>query len=150
MGIDEALARSLYGGGAGDGITEELLTGGVEEKGDRRTCVAWFKVGSIGPSEEAPEKSPVGVRIPDERDKDDSIWGGVVFVDPASTRMAQAGSGRRKIPPTISSTWEYYLGLPPPPLRLAAVQGVPPALIVPGRFVNLTQRRLRELVSAAT
>jgi len=97
-----------------------------------------------------PEKSPVGVRIPDERDKeDDSIWGGVVFVDPANTRMAQAGSGRWKIPPTIS-TWEHYLGLSPPLLRLAAVQGVPPALIVPGRFVNLTQRRLRELVSAAT
>jgi len=151
VGIDEALARSLYGGEGGDGVTEELLTGGVEEKGSRRTCVAWFKVGSIGPSEEAPEKSPVGRRIPDKKDKeDDSIWGGVVFVDPASTRMVQAGSERRKIPPTISSTWEYYLGLHPPPLRLAAVQRVPPALIVPGRYVNQTQRRLRELVSAAT
>ncbi|PUU82934.1 hypothetical protein B9Z19DRAFT_1098947 [Tuber borchii] len=140
VGIDEALARSLYGGDGGDGVTEELLTGGVEEKGSRRTCVAWFKVGSIGPSEEAPEKSPVGRRIPDKKDKeDDSLWDGVVFVDPASTRMVQAGS-----------TWEYYLGLHPPPLRLAAVQGVPPALIVPGRYVNQTQRRLRELVSAAT
>ncbi|KAG0128394.1 hypothetical protein HOY82DRAFT_671556 [Tuber indicum] len=151
VGIDEALARTLYGGDGGDGVTEELLTGGVEEKGSRRTCVAWFKVGSIGSSEEAPEKSPAGRRMPDKRDKEDeSIWGGVVFVDPASTRMVQAGSERRKIPPTISSTWEYYLGLHPPPLRLAAVQGVPPALIVPARYVNQTQRRLRELVSAAT
>jgi len=33
VGIDEALARSLYGGGAGDGITEELLTGGSGRKG---------------------------------------------------------------------------------------------------------------------
>ena len=151
VGIDEALARSLYGGDGSDGVTEELLTGGVEEKGSRRTCVAWFKVGSIGPSEEAPEKSPVGRRMPDKKDKeDDSLWDGVVFVDPASTRMVQAGSEKRKIPPTISSTWEYYLGLHPPPLRLAAIQGVPPALIVPGRYVNQTQRRLRELVSAAT
>ncbi|PWW76916.1 P-loop containing nucleoside triphosphate hydrolase protein [Tuber magnatum] len=151
VGIDEALARSLYGGDGADGVTEELLTGGVEEKGSRRTCVAWFRVGSIGPSEEAPEKSPVGRRMPDKKDKeDDSIWGGVVFVDPASTRMVQAGSERRKIPPTISSTWEYYLELHPPPLRLAAVQGVPPALITPGRYVNRIQRRLRELVSAAT
>ncbi|CAZ84771.1 unnamed protein product [Tuber melanosporum] len=118
VGIDEALARTLYGGDGGDGVMEELLTGGVEEKGSRRTCVAWFKVGSIGSSEEAPEK---------------------IFVDPASTRMVQAGS-----------TWEYYFGLHPPPLRLAAVQGVPPALIVPARYVSQTQRRLRELVSAAT
>ena len=103
VGIDEALARSLYWGGAGDGISEELLTGGVEETGDKRTCIAWFKVGSIGPSEEAHEKSPVGRRIPDKRNKkDDSIWGGVVFVDPASTSMAQAGSRSQKIPPTIT------------------------------------------------
>ena len=66
VGIDEPLARSLYGGEGGDGATEELLTGRVEEKGGRRTCVAWFKVGSIGPSKETPEKSPVGRRIPDE------------------------------------------------------------------------------------
>ena len=46
VGIDEALARSLYGGDGGDGVTEELLTGGVEEKGSRRTCVTWPPRGS--------------------------------------------------------------------------------------------------------
>lgn len=104
MGIDEALAWCLYGGEAGDGVIEELLAGGVEGKGDRRTCVAWFKVGRIGPSEEAPEMNPVGKRIPDKRDKEESIWGGVVFADLSSARVVQDGSGRRKIPPTISST----------------------------------------------
>ena len=42
VGIDEAHARSLGRGEGGDGVTEELLTGRVEEKGGRRTCVAWF------------------------------------------------------------------------------------------------------------
>jgi len=99
----------------------------------------------------SPRQEPGWEEIPDKRDKeDDSILGGVVFVDPASTRMVQAGPERRKIPPTISSTWEYCLGLHPPPLQPAAIQGVPPALIVLGRYVNQTQRRLRELVSVAT
>ena len=62
VGIDETVAQSHYGGEGGDGVREELLSRGVEEKGGGRTCVVWFKLGSIGPSEEAPDKSPVGRR----------------------------------------------------------------------------------------
>ena len=48
----------------------------------------WSKVGSIGSSEEVPERNPLGRRIPDRGDKgDDRIWGGVAFVDPVRTGM---------------------------------------------------------------
>lgn len=157
VGIDEVLARSLYGDAGEDGVTEELLTGNGEEgKVGRKTCVAWFRVGNIvSPGSEdanTSDRSPVGRRGGGDRREraEEDAWGGVVFVDPATTRMVQAGSERRKIPPTMSSTWEYYLGLSPPPLRLALEHNKPAALIFPGRYVNQTQRRLRELVSAAT
>lgn len=157
VGIDEVLARSLYGDTGEDGVTEELLTGtGEEGKVGQKTCVAWFRVGNIvSPGSEdtsASERSPVGRRGGgDRRDRvEEDVWGGVVFVDPATTRMVQAGSERRKVPPTMSSTWEYYLGLSPPPVRLALEHNKPAALIFPSRYVNQTQRRLRELVSAAT
>lgn len=152
VGIDEVLARSLYGDTGEDGITEELLTAPADDtKPTRKTCVAWFRVGNIvSPDDPSPgDRSPVGPRR-DRRDPTDDTWSGVVFVDPATTRMVQAGSEKRKIPPTMSSTWEYYLGLSPPPIRLAADQGKPAALVFPSRYVNQTQRRLRELVSAAT
>lgn len=156
VGIDEVLARSLYGDTNEDGVTEELLTGNVEEgKGGKKTCVAWFKVGNIvtAASEDANpgDRSPVGRRGAEKREAaEENVWSGVVFVDPATTRMVQAGSEKRKVPPTISSTWEYYLGLCPPPERLVVEQNKPTALIFPSRYVNQTQRRLRELVSAAT
>lgn len=154
VGIDEVLARSLYGDSGEDGIAEELLISNVEEgKGGKKSCVAWFKVGNIvsASDENHGDKSPIGRRGADRKDAtEDGVWCGVVFVDPATTRMVQAGSEKRKIPPTVSSTWEYYLGLSPPPVRLAIEQNKPTALIFPNRYVNQTQRRLRELVSAAT
>lgn len=153
VGIDEILARNLYGDASEDGITEELLTATNDaSKSARKTCVAWFRVGSIVSSDDPNpgDRSPVGRRSDRREPPEESIWSGVVFVDPATTRMVQAGSEKRKIPPTMSSTWEYYLGLSPPPVRLAVSQGKPSALVFPGRYVNQTQRRLRELVSAAT
>ena len=102
--------------------------------------LAWFKVGYIAPP------APSG-------DDEDVKWGGVVYVDPASTRMAQAGSDKRKIPPTIYSTWEYYLGLRPLPLFLPPPSGyqiLPPPLRAPYRYASAVHRRLRELISAAT
>ena len=88
VGIAEALEQSLYGGEGGDCVMEEPLTGRVEEGGSRRTYVVWSKVGSIGSSEEVPERNPLGRRIPDRGDKgDDRIWGGVAFVDPVRTGM---------------------------------------------------------------
>ncbi|KAI5796512.1 hypothetical protein EDC01DRAFT_787586 [Geopyxis carbonaria] len=131
VSIDELLARSLHGDTTDDGIVEELL---ASSEGGRKTCVAWFRVGSVVASD----------------DGDAGPWGGVVYVDPASTRMVQAGSEKRKIPPTISSTWEHYLGLRPAPLRQSTAEGRPVQLVVPEKHVNASQRRLRELIAAAT
>lgn len=150
--VDEVLARSLFGDEAG-GVAEELLlgqnsldnpgsckagiAGGVGEGG---RVLAWFKVGNIAPT------VPSG-------DEEEAKWGGVVYVDPATTRMAQAGSDKRKIPPMIYSTWEYYLNLRPLPLFLpppGGYQTLPAPLRVPYRFVSAVHRRLRELISAAT
>ncbi|KAF8432596.1 hypothetical protein BGX38DRAFT_245699 [Terfezia claveryi] len=150
--VDEVLARSLFGEESG-GVTEELLLGqnSMENIGSSKAGVAggigeggrvlaWFKVGNIAPP------APSG-------DDEEGRWGGVVYVDPASTRMAQAGSDKRKIPPTIYSTWEYYLNLRPLPLFLPppdCYQTLPPPLRVPYRYVSTVHRRLRELISAAT
>lgn len=150
--VDEVLARSLFGEETG-GVAEELLLGqnSLENLGSSKAGVAgsvgeggrvlaWFKVGNIAPP------APSG-------DDEDVKWGGVVYVDPASTRMAQAGSDKRKIPPTIYSTWEYYLGLRPLPLFLPPPSGyqiLPPPLRAPYRYASAVHRRLRELISAAT
>ncbi|TGZ84647.1 AAA-domain-containing protein [Ascodesmis nigricans] len=137
VSIDEVLARSLYGDASEDGVTEELL---ASSDSGKKSCVAWFRVGNI-----------VSSAIDDESygEKEDQ-WGGVVFVDPASTRMVQAGSEKRKIPPTMSSTWEHYLGIKPVPLREATAQGRPIQLVAPSKYINQAQRRLRELIAAAT
>ncbi|KAI5809944.1 hypothetical protein DFH27DRAFT_597843 [Peziza echinospora] len=153
--VDEVLARSLFGEDAG-GVAEELLLGqnspetpgsskagvggGVGEGG---RVLAWFKVGNIAPA----------ASTSDGDSDDDKKWGGVVYVDPASTRMVQAGTEKRKVPPTIYSTWEYYLNLRPLPLFLpppGGYQKLPAPLRVPYRFVSPVLRRLRELISAAT
>ncbi|KAI5857850.1 P-loop containing nucleoside triphosphate hydrolase protein [Tricharina praecox] len=152
VSIDEVLARSLYGEVSEDGVTEELL---ASTDAGRKNCVAWFRVGSIV-SSAADEGDGKDGRSSSRRGdvkqsgEEGDVWEGVVFVDPASTRMVQAGSEKRKIPPTIHSTWENYLGLRPPPLREATVLGRPVQITMPERFVSQTHRRLRELIAAAT
>jgi peroxin-6 len=152
VSTDELLARSLYGETSEDGVTEELL---ASSDVGRKNCVAWFRVGNIisSASDELEMKETRPIRrgekllLPEEKV---DPWGGVVFVDPASTRMVQAGSEKRKIPPTQNSTWEHYLSLKPPPLREATLLGRPVQITMPSKFVNQTQRRLRELIAAAT
>ncbi|KAA8915007.1 P-loop containing nucleoside triphosphate hydrolase protein [Sphaerosporella brunnea] len=149
VSTDEVLARSLYGDTSEDGVTEELL---ASSDAGRRNCVAWFRVGSIVSSavEDADSKALSPSRLGDDRGPREDPWGDVVFVDPASTRMVQAGSEKRKVPPTMNSTWENYLGIRPPPLREATLLGQPVQITMPARFISQTQRRLRELIAAAT
>ena len=157
--VDEVLARSLFGEEAG-GVGDELLLGhnsldtlsagksgvaGAVGEGGR--VLAWFKVGNIAPPNAGTPTAGDGA------DDDEKKWGAVVYVDPASTRMVQAGSDKRKIPPTIYSTWEYYLNLRPLPLFLpppGGYQTLPAPLRVPYRYASPAHRRLRELISAAT
>jgi peroxin-6 len=149
VSIDEVLARSLYGEASEDGVTEELL---ASTDAGRKNCVAWFRVGNIVSStvEDADTKALSPSRLGDDRAPKEDPWGGVVFVDPASTRMVQAGSEKRKVPPTMHSTWENYLGIRAPPMREATEMGLPVQVTMPTKFVSQTQRRLRELIAAAT
>lgn len=147
VSIDEVLARSLYGDTSEDSAMEELL---ASSDSGRKNCVAWFRIGNIVSSvAEVPDLTSPR-RVDKQQEGKEDPWGGVVFVDPASTRMVQAGSEKRKIPPSQYSTWESYLGLRPPPLREAMFLGRPVQITMPTRFASQTQHRLRELIAAAT
>lgn len=151
VSIDDVFSRSLSGEAGEEGIAEELL---VLEGSGKKSCAAWFRVGnvlsSVADDTVTSERSPSARRTDDPKSQEDDSWGGVAYVDPSSTRMAQAGNDKRRVPPMSCSTWEHYLGMHPPPVRRAMAEGKPPHLVLPFRFINQTQRRLRELIAAAT
>lgn len=102
--------------------------------------VAWFRVGQIIIS------APDG----DLRSPSADIWGGASCIEPMITRTAQAGSEQIKAPPTLKNTWEYYLGIKPPP-KFQSYSGVYANLLChPEPHVTPLRRRLRELIAAAT
>ncbi|MBE7179742.1 MAG: ATP-binding protein [Terriglobus roseus] len=144
--IDESLSRAVFeGGNADDATTDELLSGSQADgkAGDesRRpklaTGVAWFKIGEVVSSA--------------KDEADDETWGGITSVDASNTKMVQAGSEQGEVPPTMSSTWQYYLGLKKP-YTMDTAGPVSSALSteLPKPYVSPLQRRLRELISAAT
>ena len=88
--------------------------------------VVWFKVGQITTSIE---------------DMDENVWGGAACVDPTTTRMTIGTSHQCKVP---HISWQTYLGVAPPS-RAAS-----PWSISQKPYVSALQRRLRELIAAAT
>ncbi|KAI9775191.1 MAG: peroxisomal assembly protein [Geoglossum umbratile] len=150
VNFDESLGRTLYQipkGPEDDAVGDELLSGSspcaVDEGNSgnetRKTGVAWFKVGNVVVSgSEAIE------------DPEEDVWGGVVSIDPTSTRVVQTGSEKSKSLGTLRSSWEYYLGLKKPPkvnAGLALRDGISE---MPQPRTTPLRRRLRELVSVAT
>ncbi|KAF2109509.1 hypothetical protein BDV96DRAFT_502590 [Lophiotrema nucula] len=148
VAIDESLGRAVFQTvTTEDDIgNEELLSkpkSSTLDQGNNTPdsglkVVAWFKVGSA-----------VATSSTESRDGDEpDIWGGVVSVDAASTKMVQAGSEQGKVPASISNPWQYYLGAKRPPAgsstKTAALDEPPKAYVSPLR------RRLRELISAST
>jgi peroxin-6 len=104
-------------------------------------AVAWFKVGNV-----------VAAQFAETMDNEEpQIWGGVVSVDAASTKMVQAGSEQGKVPATMNSSWQYYLSAKrapaPSPQASAQAMGIDD---LPKPYVSSLRRRLRELMSAAT
>ncbi|KAF2733220.1 peroxin 6 [Polyplosphaeria fusca] len=146
IAIDESLGRAIFQTAtAEDDIgNDELLSkpknGSIEvaTSGQSLKVVAWFKVGSIVPT------STSEARDGEEADP----WGGVAYVDAASTKMVQAGSEQGKVPATITNPWEYYLGAKRHPIasytKTLSLDELPKPHISPLR------RRLRELISAST
>ncbi|KAF2750986.1 AAA-domain-containing protein [Sporormia fimetaria CBS 119925] len=141
--IDESLGRATFHTAEDDMGTEELLVKAKGRcEGDATSistaapkAVAWFKIGKTS-------SSPVA--DPNEPD----VWGGVVVVNAATTKMEMNGTEQGKIPASVNSAWQYYLGAKRPPIntnaRTTALEDMPKP------FVSPLRRRLRELMSVAT
>ncbi len=152
IAIDTHLGRVLHSAGSSadpDFETEQLLMDSTDERRPRSstprmstvTDVAWFKLDKVVASQPGASQDL----------EDAESWGGVAIIDPASTRMVQAGTQQGRIPGTIGNSWEYYLGLKPPPQHaFPSLRAGDMLTSLPELKVSQTRRRLRELISAAT
>lgn len=146
ISIDIGVSKTLsqFGGAADtEHDIEEMFVTSSRDQSARPSAqgVAWFRIGQvIGPSSNE-----------DQSALELDTWGGVSSIVPMTTRMVQAGSEQRKIPSTMSSTWEYYLGVRQAP-RAPYSTGRSARVLarMPRPFVTPLQRRLRELMAAAT
>ncbi|KAI6249240.1 Peroxisomal biogenesis factor 6 [Erysiphe necator] len=143
IGIDENLARTLYQPTKNDDteVDDNFTSAFSDSLGLNRpgksTGVAWFKVNYVG-----------GIREEcDEINEDDNNWGGVVSVDPSSTRISQSGSKNCRLPGSMVNPWEYYLGLKTISKTDSKYNIIPEYKFSP---VSMHQSRLRELIAAAT
>lgn len=137
--IDEGLGKAVFEGGAADEENDILthLEPSYNTSHSHTLAVAWFQVGDVvSPS---PNES---------QDADElGIWGGVATIDPMKTRMGQSGIQQRKLPPTMSNSWEYYYGIRKAQKALGNGSSSMTGLSTP--FVSHLQRRIRELMAAA-
>ena len=142
VGTSRLLAQPA-GGAEAEADVEELLTFSLEDRTSTicRTKVAWFRVGQIVTSD--PDENRHS-RLP-------ASWGGAACIESLLTRMRQAGSETNKTPSALDRSWQYYLGVRPPmkvPFSSSPVrQMVAPT---PRQYIAPMQRRLRELLAAAT
>jgi peroxin-6 len=139
--IDEQLGRTLYDPGAGDDLEiDELLSNSTlndprPAKPSKITGVGWFRVGYIGTTKENQDQT-----------EDEELWGGVASIDASTTHMMQSGSENSRLPATMENSWEYYLGL-----RSVSKSDDDSSMPELRRHhVSTLQRRLRELIAAAT
>ncbi|CAI6278680.1 unnamed protein product [Periconia digitata] len=147
VAIDESLGRAVFQANTtdDDAIGDEILsqhkkaeTEHVASADSNTTkAVTWFKIGNVTSSHAEPRDN-----------EEPDVWGGVVRVDSASTKMEMNGSEQGKTPAPLNSTWQYYLGAKKPPAvssqRSLAIDELPKP------YISSLRRRLRELISAAT
>ncbi|PLN82254.1 peroxisome assembly factor 2 [Aspergillus taichungensis] len=148
IAVDEGLGRAVFAGSAtNDGAAqdEDLTTrlGQVAESdqaGSRKIGVAWFRVGQVVPT------------LPEDQDEiGEEQWGGVAIIDPATTRMVQAGSDVSRIPGTLNNGWEYWFGAKTIPKSVGDSQNAHGLVTEPPQtFIPPLQQRIRELMSVAT
>jgi peroxin-6 len=146
ISIDESLGRAIFQTAAEDetGNDELLFTSrksatenSASQDGQAPKIVAWFKIGNVSSSHQAPRDGEEG-----------DVWGGAVTVDAASTKMEMTGSEQGKTPAPINNAWQYYLGAKRPPV--ASSQKTMAMDELPKPYVSTLRRRLRELMSVAT
>ncbi|KAI9806676.1 MAG: hypothetical protein M1825_006133 [Sarcosagium campestre] len=145
--VDANLGRILSEGSNGnreEGLVEEFLASTKSLHLDQRypdrsddVGVAWFRVGQVS------------MNTSDQQGQGEH-WGGVVAIDPTSTRMIQAGAEPSKIPSALGSSWEYYYNLRPVPtyIKNGAIKSRLTVKQSAG-LVDPLRRRLSELISAA-
>jgi peroxin-6 len=94
VSIDESLGRAVFQTAAEDEAgNDELLStsrksateNGASPDGQAPKIVAWFKIGNVSSSSQAPRDGEEG-----------DVWGGAVTVDAASTKMEMNGSEQGK------------------------------------------------------
>lgn len=138
--IDEDLGRTLYQPTASDDLDmEDLLSNATladsKSKPVKATGVAWFRIGYISAAKENADA------------EEDDLWGGVASIDVSSTHMMQSGSENGRLPATMENSWEYYLGLKSVSKSDTPLTSMPEPV---RHHVSALQRRLRELIAAAT
>lgn len=140
--IDEDLGRTLYQPTSAEDLEiDNLLSNSALEdsrptKSVKPTGVAWFKISYVGSARENVDDA-----------EGDDIWGGAVSIDASETGMMQSGSEKSRLPSIIDNSWEYYLGL-----KSVSKSGTESTSVPELRkhHVSTLQRRLRELIAAAT
>ena len=142
VGTSRLLAQPA-GGAEGEADVEELLTFSLEGRASTicRTEVVWFRVGQIVTSDPDENRHP---RLP-------ASWGGAACIESMLTRMRQVGSETNKTPSALNPSWQYYLGVRPP-MKVPFWHSPVKQLVAPTprQYIAPTQRRLRELLAAAT
>lgn len=151
ISVDEGLGKTIFSASKApesasqdDELTTQLgfSSDGASQTtgGSKKIGVAWFRVSHV--------TTPNG-------ETDDLLeqeqWGGVAIIDCLNTRMVQAGSEISTVPKTHGNTWEYWLGAKALPRSSTEQTGVRGALTEPPKqYISQTQRRVRELIAAAT
>ncbi|PGH17223.1 hypothetical protein AJ80_04932 [Polytolypa hystricis UAMH7299] len=153
ISVDEGLGKTVFSarigenGGQEDDLNAQLGFNPHSSSPSQRVSAAgkvgaaWFRVSQVisASSEELDDA------------QDPERWGGVAVIDTSTTRMVQAGSEINSIPGTLKNGWEYWLGvkrLPRPNSEARRSRGMvtePPKMFIPS-----VQKRLRDLIAAAT
>jgi peroxin-6 len=140
--IDEDLGRTLYQPAASDDLEiDDLLSNTTLDdprplRPTKVTGVAWFKIGYISIAKENQEQP-----------EDDEIWDGIASIDAAATKMMSTGGETSRLPATMENSWQYYLGLK----SISKSETDSTSMLEPRRHhISALQRRLRELIAAAT
>ncbi|KAI4270197.1 MAG: hypothetical protein LQ337_006827 [Flavoplaca oasis] len=144
--IDVSAGRSLGSSNTGNENGQEMedllsLVGKASRQHASSFDVVWFMVGSIT----KPTKHK------QETNSADDQWGPITFVDPAITRMTMSNNRQDRMPPSSQNPWRTYLGVAPRPSFAGSSGLMVKYLSTPPKpFVSTTQRRLRELMAAAS
>lgn len=140
--VDQDLGRTLYqpttteDHDIEDLLADSLLDDSRPATSAKPTGVAWFRIGYVAAAKEDKDVA-----------EEDDLWGGVASVDASSIQMKQTGSENSRLPGTTESSWEYYLGLK----SITKSENDLTSMPEPKKHhVSTLQRRLRELIAAAT